>query len=235
MRGDGRLTGTLAKPQVDAELQIAKGTISLPTAKMRITSGTVSVDWSPSGEGSRVIVAIRAQTSITATSPAGTQKRYTIVMEVHGPLDNLQPENIDLRSEPPGLTRAQILASMGHLEEFAGGGELALRTQLRDVFAAAVSPLLLNPLESGFMEALGLEEFSIEYGFDQPLAVFMSKKLFDGFYIAYWQIVTGDPTAITGATYALKIGYRVRDWLELAYVSDSRRVTILEVSYNRRY
>lgn len=235
MHGDGHLSGSLAKPQVNAELQITRGTISLPTASMRITSGTVTVDWSPSGEGARVAVAIRAQTSINAASPSGTQRRYNIIMDVHGPLDNLQPENVDLRSDPPGLSRTQILAALGHLEEFAGGGELALRTQLRDIFTAAVSPLFLNPLETGFMEALGLEEFSIEYGFEQPLAVFISRKLFDGFHISYWQIVTGEPNSLTGATYSFTLGYRLRDWLEIGYVSDSSRVTVLQVSYNRRF
>lgn len=232
LQGSGQLIGTLNRPNLQAGLTIAQGTLRLPTSRMRITRGTVNVSWTPE-EGSRVVVDIRAQTSVTAASPTGARRRYTIVMTVQGPLENLQPENINLQSDPPGLSRERILAALGHFEDIYGNGELALRQQVSEIFTLA-APLVFAPLETAFIEALGLEEFNIEYGFEQPLAVFLSRKLFGDFYLSYWRIVTGAPT-ITGATYSLRLGYRVRDWLEFSYITDSRRVGILEAAYSRRF
>jgi len=234
LEGQGTLTGSLQDPHLSSNLRVASGQIRLPTARMRITRGIITVGWTRGADNTSINVDLRAQTSVTATSPTGTPRRYTIVLEVDGPLDSLQPEDIDLRSDPAGLTRTQILAALGHFEDLFGSGEFALREQIRDLFAVAVSPMLFDPLESSFIEALGLEEFDIEYGFEQPLAVFLTRHLLDDFYLSYWRIVTGTPS-ITGATYSLTLSYRLRDWFEVGYVTDSRRVSILQFSYNRRF
>lgn len=234
LEGDGRISGTLENPLVTAEVRMSRGTLRLPTARMRITRGNINVNWSPADPASRMTVDLRAQTTLTATSPLGLPRRYTIYLEIDAPIDRLEPEDIDLRSDPAGLSRTQILAALGHFEDIFGTGEIELRDQLRDLFSVAISPRLFDPLETTFVEALGLEEFTIEYGFEQPLAVFLTRRLFDEVYLSYWRIVTGAPN-ITGATYSLRLSYRVRDWLEIGYVTDSRRVNILEASYNRRF
>ncbi|MBI2844809.1 MAG: translocation/assembly module TamB domain-containing protein [Armatimonadetes bacterium] len=233
LQGEGRIAGSLGRPEIAADFTVASGQIDLPTQKMRITRGTINVSWIPP-EPARVAVDMRAQTSVTATSPTGERRRYTIVMTVHGSLENLRPQDIDLRSEPPGLPRDRILAALGHFEDIYGGGELALSQQLSDLFTVALSPLVLGRLGEAFVEAFGLEEFNIEYGFEQPLAVFISRQLFDGFHVSYWRIVTGAST-LTGATYTLRLSYRVREWFELGWVTDSRRVNIIEAAYTRRY
>lgn len=231
LEGEGALTGTLNDPSLRATLTVARGDLRLPTQRMRITRGTVNVDWTR--EEARTVVDIRAQTSLAATGPTGERRRYTIIMTVQGPLEQLQPENINLESDPPGLSRERILAALGHFEDIFGGGEIALSQQLSDIFTLA-APLVFAPLETAFIEALGLEEFNIEYGFEQPLAVFASRRLFDNFYFSYWRIVTGAPS-ITGATYLLRLSYRARDWLDFSYVRDSRRIDILEAAYRRRF
>jgi len=233
MQGDGHLGGTLSSPIVTASLHTRRGTIGLPPASLSITRGDISVAWR-SPEPALVTVDLRAQAPVTAASPTGTPKRYTIVMTVQGSLSSLQPENVDLRSEPPGLTRTQMLAALGHFEDIFGSGELALRQQLRDIFTAAVTPRVLGPLESAFIEALGLEEFNIEYGFEQPLALFVSRRLFNRVYVSYWQIVTG-ATSITGATYSLRVTYRVRPWLDIGWATDSRRIGVIEAAYSKRF
>ncbi|MEN6521683.1 MAG: translocation/assembly module TamB domain-containing protein [Armatimonadota bacterium] len=234
LSGDGRIAGSLEKPLITAGIRINSGTLRLATARMRITRGNINVNWTPGRQASGVTVDLHAQTNITTASTLGTQQRYKIILDVSGPLANLEPENISLKSEPSGLSRTQMLAALGHFEDIFGTGETELRDQLRELFSVAVSPRLFDPLESTFIEALGLEDFSIEYGFEQPLAVFLSRRLFDDFYLSYWRIVTGSQT-ITGATYSMSLSYRIRDWLELSYVTDSRRVNILETSYNRRF
>jgi hypothetical protein len=127
-----------------------------------------------------------------------------------------------------------MLAALGHFEDIYGGGELALRQQLSDIFTVAVSPILFGRLETAFIEALGLEEFNIEYGFEQPLSVFVSRKVYNNIYLSYWRIVTG-ATTITGETYSLRLSYRLRDWLDVGYRTDSSRVGYLDASYSRRF
>ncbi|MEN6372790.1 MAG: translocation/assembly module TamB domain-containing protein [Armatimonadota bacterium] len=234
LRGSGQVAGSLEKPLITAGIRIDSGTLRFPTTRMRITRGNINVNWTPGRQTAGVTVDLHAQTTITATSGLGTQQRYKITLDVSGPLDKLEPENISLKSDPAGLTRTQILAALGHFEDIFGTGETELRDQLRELFSVAVSPRLFDPLETTFIEALGLEDFSIEYGFEQPLAVFLSRELFDNFYLSYWRIVTGAQT-ITGATYSLTLSYRIRDWLEFSYVTDSRRLGVLEMSYNRRF
>jgi translocation and assembly module TamB len=233
MQGSVHLGGRLTGPEVTPDLTIRSGRIRLAPQYMRITKGTIRVPLTGRDAG-RLVVDVTAQTPVTATSLTGTRRRYTIVLSVRGPLGDLGPENIDVVSEPPGLSRQEILAALGHVEDIFGGGEPALRQQLSEVFTLAVSPVVFGPLETAFIEALRLEEFNIEYGIEQPLAVFASKKLFDGIYLSYWQIVSGVQT-ITGTTYSLKISYRVRDWLDIGWGTDSRRIRVLEATYGHRF
>jgi hypothetical protein len=155
-------------------------------------------------------------------------------LSVEGSLLNLQPEDIQLRSDPVGLSRTQILAVLGHFEDIFGSGEMEFKDQLKNIFALQVSPRVLGPLEAEFIEALGLEDFTIEYGFEQPLAVFLSREVFPNTYVSYWSLITGAPS-ITGATYTLRMSYRLRDLLDFSYIVDSRRIVTLELGVIRRY
>lgn len=241
LSGSGHLVGSLSKPDLSANVQIVRGWLRFPTQRLRITSGAVTVSWMPYSTGGltpeppHVNVDIKAQTSVMATSSLGSRQRYNIIMTVQGSLLNLGPDNIGLRSDPPGLPRTQILAALGHVEDIFGNGDVALTRQVRDIFQAAVSPLVFNRLESGFIDALGLEDFSIEYGFEQPLAVFVSRHVVGRIYVSYWRVVTGGDQSITGSTYSLRLSYRLKDWLDVGYATDSRRVKVLEAAYSKRF
>ncbi len=239
MLGQGRLTGTLRKPVLSANVKIARGWLRFPTQRMRITNGAVTVAWNPYSNSSqaeppRVTVNLEAETSLSTTSPLGGRRRYNITMSVQGSLLSLEPEDIVFKSDPAGLSRTQILAALGHFEDIFGSGEVALNQQLRNVFTLAVSPYVLEPLESGFIEALGLEDFTIEYGFEQPLAVSASRELMDNVYVSYWSILNGT-SSNTGSSYSLKLSYRLKDWLEIGYITDSRRIQSLEIAVSRRF
>ncbi len=243
LAGGGSVGGTLNAPTANATLKIANGTLKLPTNRMRIASGTVTIDWTPLDDAPKVTIDVRAQTSVTTsvTAPTsligrlmGGRNRYTIIMNVKGPLDSLQPEHIDLRSEPPGLSRSQILAALGHFDDLFGGGEFAFKEQLKDALYVAVSPVLFDPLEDKFIEALGLDDFEIEYGFEQPLALFISKELFRGLYASYWRMVSSSPST-TDSTESLRLGYRWGDRFGVDFVTDSRGLNIFEASFSTRF
>lgn len=232
VQGGGKLTGSLKKPVVNAAIEIAKGTLRLPTQRMRVSQGIVNVAWN-APEDPHVTVDMSAVTSVSATDQLGVRRRFNIVLTVRGPLNNLQDENIDLKSDPTGLSRMQILAALGHLDGVLGNGQVPLTQQLGDIFSVA-APLLFQPIEKRFIDALGLEDFTIEYGLEKPLAVYVSTNLVDNFYLSYWGILNGSP-GLTGSTYSLKLSYRLRDWLEIGCATDSNRSSIIEAAFSHRF
>ncbi len=99
---------------------------------------------------------------------------------------------IDARSDPY-LDQEHILALLGQesaIQALARGGtnaQNALRQTVTDVLAGGVLPTLFTPLETSIERWLGLEEFSVEFAFDQPLQLLMTKKIYGPFYGTYTQ------------------------------------------------
>ena len=152
-------------------------------------------------------VDFKAYTSVTAANQFGKNQRYSIDMTAKGTVGNLQ---VDLASAPGGLTREQMLASLGRVEGILGA-ESQLQNELGSVLTAVGTNTLFAPIESVFTNKLGFEQFTLEYGVDKPLALYVSRRLLSNFYLSYYGRLTSSLANVKDANYEVNLGYLFAD------------------------
>lgn len=228
--GGATVRGTLAEPVVQGDIQVARGEIRLPTARFRIQPGSmVTLDYAPP-DRVRIAPIIEGRTRMTALSPLGITRQYTIVISVSGTLPPAENLRIDLRSDPPDLPQSQILALLGHAEDLFRDGEIALRDELADIFAAIAMPSLFDPIETAFLEVFGLTEFEIEYSLRQPLAFLAAREIAPNLYLSYWRSMTAQEV-----DYWIKLSYEVFGRYRLSYISAPRVGATVEAGASFRF
>jgi hypothetical protein len=183
------------------------------------------------------------------TNPAtGRAQRYEITLNIRGGLtseplqlggtdeelgipETLRPRlggaglTIEATSSPP-LSQTQILALLGR--QSAVEGILAGRSNIDDVFrqefeqvlGSSIVPGLLAPTEFRVAEALGLEEFGLEFAFNEPVRVRLGKRLFDRFFATYSQVLSGNERH-----YGLEVYYQLTDRLRIGYLFEEPEQT----------
>ena len=227
VKGTGSMLGSLNSPLIRATMVVQRGNIRLPTARPELRrGGAINVVYAPP-QPTQVVLDLQATASITARSTLGAPRSYSIVMEVRGPLDNL---SIDARSEPPGLSRDQMFALLGHVPGVLVPGEIVLEQELADIFTSTIVPEVFSPLESAFAQAFGLEQFRLEFGFQTPVAVYLSRHLFGNFYASYWQTVSGNMQQFRAS-----LSYRLTDRLQFSVITTDQPDLIGEVEGTLRF
>jgi hypothetical protein len=126
--------------------------------------------------------------------------------------------SIQATSQPP-LSETQILALLGRqsaVEGFLQGSNNSIQDVFRQEFeqmlGTSIFPSLLAPTEFRVAEALGLEEFGVEFAFREPIRVRIGRRLFDGFYGTYIRNFGGREDQ-----YSFELYYKVSDRLRLGY------------------
>ncbi len=227
LNGEGFLKGSLKSPDLKAYLRVARGFFNLPTSRLRITpGGTMTVSYAPPANP-RVYLDLQARTSAYVVSQLGTTQRYEILMDISG---NPTEPKIEVSSNPPGLSQNRIIGLLGHLDVFTDDGRNALRADIADVFTAAATPFLFSPIEIAVTEALGLEEFSIEYAPNQPFALYFSTRLGGNFYGSYRRQV-----GVVNEEYEIGLGYRFSPSLQSVLSLDHKNILRLQIAGTRRF
>jgi TamB, inner membrane protein subunit of TAM complex len=239
---NGRLpiTGTLEEPQVRGRLLVDRGTLTFPTARFRI-SGEIEVAYLP-GLGADAPAPMRVDLTATARmtgrDPAtGGTQAYNITLTAQGPLAPVTSAqgtgtfgqtadlsgrrvgglNIQATSDPP-LSQSQILAMIGNVQVvegiLAGGSNVqdVLRQEFEQALTASVVPALFQPFESRIEQALGLEEFGLDFVYREPVQLRIGRRLFDGFYGSYARAL-----GVSQERYRLDLYYKISDRLRIGY------------------
>jgi hypothetical protein len=179
-----------------------------------------------------------ATTRMTGRDPStGSTQRYEITLTAQGPLSPVQsPQQagnfgepgglqgqrfgqltIQATSDPP-LSQSQILRLIGNVGAvegiLAGGSNVqdVLRQEFEQALTASVVPALFQPFESAVEQALGLEEFALDFTFREPLQLRIGKRLFDGFYGSYMRAL-----GASQEQYRLDLYYRISERLRIGY------------------
>lgn len=224
--GDGSLTGTLSKPDLQLGVEIEEGNLRLAASRLRIVpGGTIKARYSPPEEP-ELGVDFQAITTVTALSPFGRRERYRITLAASGPVANLQ---IGLTSTPSGLSREQMLAALGHVEGILASGETEMQKELVTVLTAVGSSTFFAPIETLFVERLGFEQFTLEYTGTAPLSLFLSKRLFGNLYVTYFQRLTSNLADVQDKVYELGISYRWKNMYEFTFGVDDQQTTTAEI------
>ncbi|MCX6345858.1 MAG: translocation/assembly module TamB domain-containing protein [Armatimonadetes bacterium] len=225
--GLGSLTGTLSSPRFALSLQVAEGNIRLAASRLNVaTGGKVDILYAPPADLD-LRVNFTASTNITAANQFGNRQRYKVSMAVSGPIDNL---HIDLVSSPGGLSREQILSTLGRVEGIFGGG-VPLERELGNVLAAVGSSTLFAPIEMFFTEKFGFEQFTLEYSPYRPLALYISRRLAGDIYLSYYGRLTSAFANVSDISYELTLSYRFRENYLFSFGINDQQTSTVQTQY----
>ena len=231
--GGGTLKGTVARPDLELNLNIEEGSIRLAASRLNmVPGGRITARYSPTREAPELRVEFQATTTVTATNPFGRRQRYVITLGVLGPVDNLQ---INLSSSPSDLSREQILAVLGHIEGIFASGEAELQRELGNILTAVGTSTLFGPIETLFVEKLGFEQFTLDYRPTAPLALFASRRIFGNIYFSFYRRLTSSFTDIDPVEYQFNISYRFRSLYEFSIGVDDQANGIIQAQYTNRF
>ena len=231
--GGGTLKGTVARPDLELNLNIEEGSIRLAASRLNIVpGGKITARYSPTLETPELRVEFQATTTVSATSPFGRRERYVITLGVLGPVENLQ---ISLSSSPADLSREQILAALGHVEGIFASGETELQRELGNILTAVGTSTLFAPIETLFVEKLGFEQFTLDYRPTAPLVLFASRKIYGDFYFSFYRRLTSSFTDIDPVEYQFNLSYRFRSLYEISVGIDDQADGIIQAQYTNRF
>lgn len=238
--GRADLTGRLSKtelPNLRGQIALLSGRFTLPTARFTILPpGSISILYPVREPGTgqptmQVNVDLRAQTSLTATSMFGEQRRYKVIVTARGPLMGDTTEAVsgqprlalNFQTDPPDLATSQqeltariagSLVGINSINQFGRNPGQALAAELSNVFTSSVLPSLFQ----GPAQALGFEELSIGYDPVQRLNLTISRQLFGPLYVTYLRSLTA-----TQEMYDLKVSLRFKNRYQLSWETDDQR------------
>ncbi|MCE5197520.1 MAG: translocation/assembly module TamB domain-containing protein [Armatimonadota bacterium] len=227
--GNGLLNGTLEKPDLVFDLAAQQGSVRLATSRLRVTpGGKIYMRYAPPSP-MELRVDFQATTTVTATGLLGRPQRYVITLGATGPVSDMQ---VDLSSSPADLSREQMLAALGHMPGILTGGEAALQKELGNILTAVGTSTLFAPVENLFVEKLGFEQFSLEYGPGLPLALYVSRKLIGNTYMSYYGRLKSDFTKVNDVAYQLGLGYKLGRNYDFNIQVDNQETATFQVQYS---
>lgn len=235
--GGGKLAGEYGNPAnpMDLNLDISARRGSLYLANTRLTispESSVSVRYIPPAEPRINLKRFAATAFVTATNELGTQERYQITVEASGPVTNMQ---LNMTSNPPGLSRQKILMALGHMEGVFDSGERGLQEDIASAITAVGSSALFRPIERVFTERLGFEQFSLEYSSASPLSLFLSTKLSDTLDFSYYRRLQSSITKQSQSAFQAKIGWRFQKNYRLSLGIDDQEVVTGQIDVTRSF
>jgi hypothetical protein len=230
--GEGSVSGSLAQPIIALEMTIQEGSLRLAVSRLTVvTGGKLYVRYSPPQE-SEIRVDFQASTTVMAMNSLGQRERHVITVNVKGPVTNLE---IDLSSTPADLSREQMLAALGHVSGIFAGGEIGLQNELGNILTAVGTSTIFAPVESLFVEQLGFEQFSLEYSLGQPLAIYVSRRLWGNFFISYYGVLTSNFTSPNDVAYLLGLGYRFGPKYQFTMFVDNMQNGSFQMQYTQAF
>lgn len=184
LTGDGTLGGSLALPNLDAEMLVEKGAIRLPNARVSIDpGGTIHLIYQATPYGApnaRADLDLTGTTAVTANPYGDLIQRYDVTLQIRGDLLSDQGLQLSAQSDPPDLSSDQVLTLLGQGGAFLtqAGSPVPFRAdqQLQAAFYTAL-PLLFNPFTSQLASGLGLDYLDIEYNSFEGVSVTGAKAL----------------------------------------------------------
>lgn len=208
-QGQVVLGGTLAAPTLDGEIEAQRGTIFAFNTPFELESGSAVFQ---AARGVRPQVSARAGTTITHPQVGPVR----VTMTVGG----IAPDQLTLHADAdPPLPQQEILALLG---QRAGLAQL-LTGDVATALRLEISRRLFAPVSLAIGRALGLDEFVIEYDFEQPLRLRVGRLLLSNLYMT----VTTTFEARQRFLWALEYRF-ARNWrLAFRVDQDSQRELVL--------
>ena len=156
--------------------------------------------------------------------------QYVIDVHIHGSLDSPDKLQLDLESNPGGLSRNAMLAALGDAGAFSGflGGNLenAFKEQVAEAFNSILLPSFIQPFETGVESAFGLSAFNIDLSPNAPIHVTFTKDLTPRLEVTYSRFFGARPPGSISAalepTYTVSLGYTLAKRLQVNVSTDEQ-------------
>jgi hypothetical protein len=234
------LTGTPQAPDLRASIAVSRGTLRLLRGNLGVSEGGADVKIGPllgqpvgpTGRGELVVTGRvwgRAEGTVNAATPEGRGLGpVRVVVELSG---GLPPDDVVTASSTPSLSEDEIksLLAFGRSQpgERVAGGPLPSSD---DLIASLVGRQLLEeyvaPLEQEVSSALGLSEFSLQVGVNEPVELRVGKYIVKGLLLSYRR-TSGGPRD----QYDLSLSYDVRPNSSITLHTDERSEKDIQVQY----
>lgn len=224
--GNINIKGPFSKINVDGKIDISNGTILFPVRSMKLLNRSKMELYVRPNQPSIINLDIQGQTRVTAITGLNQRKQYTITMTAKGNLDNL---NTVFSSSPPGLTNDAIVALLTgqkQLEQLFSNQANDFGKELSGLFSSAVLPGVLGNIEQTFGSALGLEEFSLDLNYNEPVQVTLGEKLWDGVMLSYSSYLGSRPD-YADSQYNIKLTKQFKGNLEIGVSVDENEIYTL--------
>ncbi|HWP30717.1 MAG TPA: hypothetical protein VNK96_03185 [Fimbriimonadales bacterium] len=188
--GFGTLRGSLQAPHAEATFIVHDGEISLPTGPVNLERGgsasfTYARTWQ--GEtGASLRVTLPATTQILAFDGLSVQ-RYRINLLITGDLFEQRELQIDASSDPPGLTREQIMAALGQEQLFTALGSAVTGGIEREISGVlyAAAPGILSPITRAIEKGLALDFLLFQISPTGKPVMVVGKEIGKGFTLEF--------------------------------------------------
>lgn len=242
----GSLTGTLNEPEIRTEFQIQEGSLALPTTDLRFSSGSrATLVYAPAEQfesQAKLDVVLYATTRVTASNGLNVQ-RYLINLTITGDALSQEDFNILATSDPPDLTRDQILAILGQqqlFEDVAGAALGGFNSQLTQTIGSVIAPVLARSVTRSLERSLGLDYLAFDIRPGSPTTVTLIKTLGSGFSLEYRRTVevfqqTGEPLEEIGLTYVPRIRNPILGRVRISVVGERDGIVRLSIGYWQRF
>ncbi len=240
-----RATGTPQSPRIVGRVEISPGKARVSAGSVRISQLGVEYRYGPElGEYQPPVKLAmsgeiwgQAEQVIPSAVIDGRQVEQLIVfVEIDGNLP--APINLHLTSRPP-LSEDQLYQIIGTqplglmTARGEGGTDITklLSQKFTGLLAAGFRATVFRPIEEQIRQALGLEEFTVLFGFDQPVDVHLGKYLIKDLLVSYRHSVVSEMQD----EWDLSISYKLPRRLDLSYTTDEKGDTQFRISSTREF
>lgn len=212
--GGGTIGGSLAQPRANVGLVLTGGTLNLPTTFVVLEEGgRIDFRYESNLGGTadaRLLLNLVGRTSVVARTFSDSPERYDVTLGITGDLLDPNGVRLDPTSDPPDLTKDQLLNILGQrdlIEQLAKGAsrnrQNALSGAALSLAVPGVSGYLTNPVAKTFQ----LDYLNVDYNpFDG--ATFTAAKTIGRGLTAIWRRQVGE--SIDGQRkFELKLQWRV--------------------------
>lgn len=229
--GDVLVRGSLAKPIVEANLDIGGGTISFPMRQLRIEPGSTLYMHAAPPFPATVLVDMRADGRLPSTSLLGKTKNYTVAMTAKGPMSNLDSS---FTSNPPDLSEQDIISLLSGKQQLQEAFNQNGNTDIAKILHTAVMPTVFETVGDTVQDIFGIGEFGLETGYNEPVRLTLGNQITNGLYLDYTSVLGARPD-YSQSLYEVKLSYRFRHGLQIDIGTGDKQGLITSVAGALRF
>jgi hypothetical protein len=239
-----RLSGTPQAPELHASASMRNGGLRLLRGTLEVPNAGVSVDITPLPQTGLQPPARRelalassvwghAEGNVSGTGASGEPLGpFKIALDLGGALP---PDHVLTASSEPPLSTSEVNELLAIAPVRPGEQPSADRGEgIDDMLANAVASRMfhgvLAPLQQELSETLGLEQFDITVGVNQPVELRVGKYLVKDLLVSYRRTAGG-----TDEEYDLRVSYQLKGRYETSWHTDERGRSEFAVQYRWRF